>query len=210
MFLYDRVMPNGAQAKYHKAVKFYVEEDGTHAVVNSYHNEELDIISWQDTYVIPLAVKIETLADVEYLLTYSAAPFEGGAIVPDETATLDAKKARKKGELSLRQTKAENGGCVTPLGRVQTDPDSRIKILGLFVMASAAKSGGDTSWPQAFTMEDNSEVAHDADQMMALSLAVGAYIVACHANAITLKGTIMACTTPEEVDAVDIETGWPS
>ncbi len=209
MFIFDKLMPNGAQARYHKALRFTVEADGTHAVVNSYHSEEMGLISWQDTYVIPLAVKVETLADVEFLLTYANAPFEGGVIVPEETATLESLKARKLAALKLRKVLAENAGCLTPKGRVQTDGESRQKVLGLFLMATFAKQAGEP-FSIMFTMEDNSEVEHDADDMIALGLAEGLYISAVHAASLVIKAAIDAVTTPEELEAIDLEVGWPA
>lgn len=208
MFMLDKVMPNGAQTRYHKAVRFEVSADGTHATVNSYHSEEMQMISWQDIYVIPPLIRVESLANVEYLLTYTNAPFEGGTIVPDDTATLDSQKARKKAELQLRKIQAENSGCETPKGRVQTDPDSRTKILGLFMMASTAKADG-VAFSQKFTMEDNTNLDHNADEMIALGLAVGQYISDIHAYSLTLKSAIEAAADSTALDAVDINTGWP-
>lgn len=209
MFMFDKLMPNGAQARYHKALRFTVEADGTHAVVNSYHSEEMNLISWQDTYVIPLAVKVEALADVEYLLTFANAPFDGGVIVPDETATLDSQKARKLAALKLRKVQAENAGCATPKGRVDTDGESRQKVLGLFLMATTAKQAG-APFSILFTMEDNSEVEHDADEMIALGLAEGLYISACHASSLVIKAAIDAAETIPALEAVDIDAGWPA
>lgn len=209
MFLFDKTMPNGAAARYHKAIRFEVQADGTHAIVNSYHSEQMDIISWQDTYVIPLAVKIETLADVEYLLTYANAPFDGGVIVPDETSTLDSQKARRIAEVKLKRDAVEWAGCDTALGRVDSDPDSQRKVGGAVQMAMIAQAAG-APFSIDWTMQDNATVTHDAAAMIAMGIAVGQHVAACHEAALVKRAAIEAATTVEDVAAIDIETGWPA
>lgn len=205
MFIIEKTMPNGAIAKYHKAFKFEVTEQGTLAVVNSYHSEEMTMISWQDTYVIPPSIKVESLADVEYLLTYTNAPFEGGVIVPDETATLDSLKARKKAELKLKRNQEEWKGVTTPLGIVDSDPDSQRKVSGAVTMAMI----GGTNFSIDWRMQDNSVVTHDHDAMITMGLAVGQHVSACQDRKNELEALIDAATTAEELDAVDITQGWP-
>jgi len=206
MFIKDKVMPNGAQARYHKAVKFEVQESGTHAVVNSYHSEDMSVISWQDTYVIPSLIKIETLADVEYILTYANAPFEGGVIVPDETATLDSKKARKKAEVKLERDKAEWAGVATPKGVVDSDPESQRKINGAVTMALIGGQDFSIDW----RMKDDSIVSHNRDEMIALGQAVGQHTVDCQSRKNELDALIDAAQTEEELLAIDITSGWPT
>ena len=198
-------MPNGAVAKYHKAIRYEVQETGTHAVVNSYHSEELNMISWQDTYVIPSIIKIDSLADVEYILTYTNAPFDGAVIVPDETATLDSKKARKKAELKLKRDSIEWGGVQTPLGVVDSDPDSQRKISGVVTMAILVGTKFSIEW----RMRDNSVVTHNHDQIVALGMAVGEHVSLCQNRKNELEVDIDSSTTEEELSFIDITVGWP-
>lgn len=205
MFIFEKQMPNGALARWHKAVKFEVYADSTHAVVNSYHAEEMEMISWQDTYVIPVSIKIETLADVEYILCLPSAPFGGGQIVPDDTATLESKKARVKAQLRLRRDLAEWAGVTTPEGMVDSDPDSQRKISGTVTMAMLGGENFSIEW----RMKDNSIVTLNAAQTIALGVAVGQHVAACQVNKNTIDSLIEACTTVEELQAVDLEEGWP-
>lgn len=206
MFIKDKVMPNGAQARYHKAVKYEVQEGGTHAVVNSYHSEDMSVISWQDTYVIPAIIKIESLADVEYILTYANAPFDGGVIVPDETASLESKKARKGAEVKLKRDSVEWAGVTTAKGIVDSDPDSQRKINGAVTMALIQGDSFSIDWK----MKDNSVVTHNRQEIMDMGLAVGQHVSACQARKNELDIQIDAAETEEQLNSIDIESGWPT
>lgn len=48
-------MPNHALGLYHKVIKWEMNADSTHALINSYATEEREMISWQDTYMIRLS-----------------------------------------------------------------------------------------------------------------------------------------------------------
>jgi len=205
LFILDKTMPNGASARYHKAVKFEVFQDATHAIVNSYHNEEMTLISWQDTYVIPILLKIETLADVETILTSPAAPFDGGVIVPDETATLDSQKARKHAEVKMTRDTKEWSGVLTPSGLIDSDPDSQRKISGA---VSAAIVIGDT-FSREWRMKDNSVVTLDKTDMITVGLTVMQHVSACQDKKNALDAQIDAVSTIEDLQAIDITTGWP-
>jgi hypothetical protein len=205
MFILEKTMPNGAIAKYHKAVKLEVREDSTHAVVNSYHAEDMSMISWQDTYSIPLSIQVETLADVEYILTYPGAPFDGGVIVPDDTATLDTKKARLLGELRLTRDKEQYKGTSSPKGPIDTDSKSQ-SLISSFV--SQAQS--DLEFTVNWTMKDDSIVAHNSSEFIELHKAMVKHIEDVHYRYTDLKAEINNATSIEELDSIDIYTGWPA
>lgn len=46
--------------------------------------------------------------------------------------------------------------------------------------------------------------------VFAISLAVGRYVAACLANAAALDGAALAADDDTELDAIDIEAGWPA
>lgn len=107
----------------------------------------------------------------------------------------------------LRDVKADK--APTPFGIVDSDDSSKIKITGLVSMAMLAKGAG-AAFSEEFTMADNSVVTMDADMVIGLGVAVGQHISAVYARARALREDIDAATTQAELDAIDIETGWPT
>lgn len=208
MFIAEWQAPNGALAKYHRATSFQGMGDATHVVVDSYHAEEMQVISWRDTYTIPPEVKIGTLADAEALLVAPGAPFAGGALVNPAAADLDLARVRAWAAVKAERDKCAGGGCETALGRVDSDERSRILIAGAVQMAQIALAGGE-AYSVDWVMADNQPVPHDAPAMIALGLAVGQHIAACWERAQTLRAAIEAAETVEDLTAIDINSGWP-
>lgn len=144
-----------------------------------------------------------TSADVtEFLATHS---LDGTAYVSD----LSQIKQAKWQEILVARTEAENGGCMTPLGRVDTTPSSRNKITGAVQMATLSQMGGQP-FSMSWTMEDNSDIEHDGPQMMALGIAVGQHVSLCHSVGRTKRDALELATTVTEIDALTADSGWPS
>lgn len=102
-----------------------------------------------------------------------------------------------------------DGGCPTPLGVVQTDAESRLKISGavqMAMLAQAASQPFEVSW----TMKDNSTVRHSAAQTIQLGLTVGQHVNKAFEAATALRGRIEAAETLEALEAINIlEAQWP-
>ena len=200
MFIFEKLMPNGALAKYHKAIRFEIHPDATHAVVNSYHNEQMDMISWQDTYIIPILIKIENIQDVETVLISDGGPFAGGIIVADEEATLEAKKARVKAAVKVKRDQAVNSGVTTAYGVVDSDLASQNKLLNVF----SAPSITEVEW----RMKDNTLVKLDRNAMSEIIEAIAYHNLNCQANKNRLDGLIDAAENEEVLYTIDLESGW--
>lgn len=127
-----------------------------------------------------------------------------GAWVQD----LDPARHRAWAAVKAARDHAEWGGCDTPLGRVDTDPDSQRKISGAVQMAMIAAAAGE-AFALDWTMGNNLAVSHDAAAMIALGIAVGQHVAVCHAVATGKRAAIAAANDAEAIEAVDIETGWP-
>ncbi|GAA0745203.1 DUF4376 domain-containing protein [Sphingomonas sp. ABOLD] len=208
MFIREMVAPNGAATRFHRAIRFEVRPDATHAVVQSYHLADMQLVSWEDVYTIPLLVRITSLQDVEQILTAPGAPFDGGTVIDPMAGDLQLAKARAWAAVKAARDRAADGGCDSALGRVDTTDRSRILISGTVQMAQIDKAAG-RPFSVDWTMADNSPVAHDADAIIALGVAVGMHTAACWDRAQQLRGEIEAAETVEEVAAIDIATGWP-
>ncbi|RSV44425.1 DUF4376 domain-containing protein [Sphingomonas sp. ABOLE] len=208
MFILEKLMPNGAQARFHQAARFEVHQDATHAVVNSYHLEDMLLTSWQDTYVIPRELKISTLDDVERILSLPGAPFAGATVVDPAAGDLDTARARAWVSVKAERDKCASGGCETALGRVDSDERSRILIAGAVQMAQIAQAAGQP-YSVDWVMADNQPVTHDASAMIALGMAVGEHIAACWERAQALRAEIDAADTVDAVSAINFVSGWP-
>lgn len=122
---------------------------------------------------------------------------------------LDPRRQRAWAAVKAARDRAEWGGCDTPLGRVDTDPDSQRKISGAVQMAMIAQAAGEP-FALDWTMRDNAVVAHDAGAMIALGVAVGFHVAACHAVATAKRVKIGDAASVEQIEAVDVEGGWPA
>jgi hypothetical protein len=139
-------------------------------------------------------------------LTYSG-QYAGTIIV--EATTLDEAKASRRAEVNAIATMKTSGSCESSVGIVQCDPASRDAISTKVTMAMLAKMTG-ASFSIVWRRTDNtySDVL-DADGMIALGESVEAFMTQCVAAQFAAKDTIDACTTLEEIDAVDVSAGYP-
>jgi len=130
---------------------------------------------------------------------WSTAPF----------ALSEAKRIAWDKARAYREEQA-NGGCASPLGRVDTDADSQRKVNGAVTAAMAAQMLGMPFTPIPWTMEDDSIVLHDAPAIIAMGLAVIGHIQTCQANGNAIRAQIDAAETPEAAFAVDRTAGYPA
>lgn len=101
---------------------------------------------------------------------------------------------------------AQQGGCDTPSGRVDTDTVSQLKITGAVVTAQIAPAGWSIDW----TMADNSVVTLDAPAMIAIGLAVSSHVDACHQYGRTLGAALESANTIPDAYAVIEGATWPN
>lgn len=130
--------------------------------------------------------------------------WNGAAWVPDLTALRTARWALVK----ARRDQAEWWGCSTALGRVDTDPESQRKTSGAVQLAMIAQATG-TSFEIDWTMQDNGVAAHDAAAMIAMGVAVGQHVAACHAAALMKRQALANAADVAAIEAVDLDNGWP-
>lgn len=119
----------------------------------------------------------------------------------------ERKRARWLAARDYRDGRA-SGGCVTPAGRVDSDPESRGKISGGSTAAIASKAAG-IAFSIDWTMADNSVVTLDADAMIAMGLAVVQHVATCQQIGTGIRDRISSATTDAELDAIDIMEGYP-
>jgi hypothetical protein len=122
---------------------------------------------------------------------------------------VEGARAAKWEEVKAAREAAEWGGCTTALGPIDTDPESQRRILGVVLLAQIAKAAG-VPFLQPWTMADNQVVDHGADQAIAMGIAVGNHVAACHAVGRDLRAALAAAATRGDIDAIEIATApWP-
>jgi len=109
----------------------------------------------------------------------------------------------------LRDHHTQAGVTVPPHGTFDSDPDSQRKISGSAVMAMLAIQNSEP-FSLDWRLQDNSIVALDAMQMIAVGVAVGQHIAACQYCKNALDALIDAAEDVEALEAIDIEAGWPA
>ena len=119
-----------------------------------------------------------------------------------QKAASDTVKAARDAHLS--------GGCMTPVGKIDTDDASRTNISGSVTMAMLAKSAGQP-FTLSWRMSDNTALDLDADMMIGLGVTVGQFVSATYAASFQVLDQIADASTVEEVKALDVQAiVWPA
>ncbi len=207
----DWVAPNFARTTVHRVARVEIlpRQGVVRVVVDSYPDDVTENIAWEEVHILDRAA-LSGEGDPEALaleaMVAAGGPLEGGEIEAASEAGLNTLKARYKILVTSRQAQAEAAGCGAPKGRVQTDPNSRAKILGLIGLANIDPV---TDFPLAFKMENNSFEDHSADDMKTMGVSVARHILLCFKRAQILKAAIDAAGTAEDLLAININNGWP-
>ena len=130
-----------------------------------------------------------------------------GAVEGDVVLDLDWVKLDRWEKVKAYRDAHRFGGCMTAKGRVDTDIESQGKVTGAVSMAMLLGEAFIVNW----TMEDNTVETFNAEEMKTMGLTCGLFAAQCHVVGQALRDAINACTTIEELDAIDIEAApWPS
>lgn len=95
------------------------------------------------------------------------------------------------------------------LGKIfQSDERSVARIYGAVQTAQAALAAGQP-FEIHWATEDNSIVELDAEAALGMSVALAMHSNRLHQHGRALKAQIDAASTQAELDAIDVEGGWP-
>lgn len=194
--------PNGATVSFHKV--HHVSYNPANATVS------MDIASWtteasylaEDNLVWMWNVDASPaiLADLNAGLA-AVAPFDGGTVVADNIGGLDAVKARAWAAIKDARDSAMFGGFTHDGMSFQSDDVSQRNIQGAVQLATLA-AASNQPFSIGWTLTDNTTVSLTGDQMIAVGLALGAFVQAQFSKGVALRAQIEAATTPEEVQAI--------
>lgn len=206
MIVFEMLMPNHAQGKFHVVQKWEMTPDSTHCVINSYATETREMTCWQDTYTIPLEYPIQSIADIETIMTAPGAPMAGGTIVSDEEETLQTAQARAWARVKAKREKLVNGTLVFDGGEYQID-DRSVDALG------NANLTIDDDETVEWTLADNTSVALTSDDIVTVLIGIATYKTRVHAASQSIRRAIHAeGATIETVNAINVDDAdtWPS
>lgn len=133
---------------------------------------------------------------------------EGERSLPTTALTADGNRPAVWDAAKVERDAHINGGAPTAFGVADSDELARSNIAGAALAALIAKGAG-SPFSVTWTMADNSTVALNADQMIALGVAVMAHVDACHAHARILRGAIETAPDMASLLSIDVTAGWP-
>lgn len=110
--------------------------------------------------------------------------------------------------VKVKREERYSAGLTTPFGVLDTTPDSREKILGLFTDAVSRVATGSNK-NRDFTKTDETQVTLSSVQLVAVGQLVVDYIDAVHQRSQQLRAEIYAAADMAELLAIDVTAGWP-
>jgi hypothetical protein len=118
-----------------------------------------------------------------------------------EPSDLGPARAAKWSQIKAARDAEENGGFDTSWGRFDSDPASQTKLIGAAQLASIALAQG-APFGIEWTLQDNTSVPLDANQMISVGVALAAHIDAAHQRGRQLRAQIEAATTLQDLESI--------
>ena len=146
--------------------------------------------------------------------TYNVAQYEGQEELPDGHADLVAYqlvglKRRRLVEVAAELARRNGVGFVYEGKAYQLDEASQGRIDALATKAERVVAGRpNATWDGRFIAADNTEVTFTAEAFGAFADAASNVVIARRFHARDLKNQILAATSAEDLEAIDVTTGW--
>jgi hypothetical protein len=150
---------------------------------------------------------IDATGEIEFMLEDASGHDLTGRTVRDVTAAdllpgeLAAARKAQVALIDAARNALAYGGCDTPAGRVQTDPESMVFVTGETVSALIAEQAGE-NYSTRFILADNTLATLNAAGMIALGRAVKDFVSPIVLRARVLKDRIEAATTVAAIEAI--------
>lgn len=201
----------GVPVAYHKVIRLEADFrfNKTVAFVHSYTDEAAAMaglpLVWG--WEIPINAGLLSRCDdiegaIELALIATDMPFEGGSRVVDQSNTLQGARDRAWAVIKAARAIAEEGNFIYDGGSYQAD---KVRINGAVQLAAIARSSG-AAYSETWTLTDNTTRQLDADQVVALGVALGQYVSGLYATGRALRAEINQAETVEAVNAIR----WPA
>lgn len=174
-------------------------------------DEDLNILGGEGlSYGIPAPRQDGIWVESEGLKGYEIIIGEDGNLISREKEKTNQEKVKIKKTLMQNQVKmnrdeVETKTCPTPFGVFDTNIDSQRKINGACTAAMALGTSYSVNW----RLSNNSFITLNNEDMITVGLLVAAHVDACQQRKNALDSLIDAATTLEDLEAIDVNIGWP-
>jgi hypothetical protein len=202
---------NGISLGYHRAVKLEADLVSGKAVVTvASHADEAGFLAglplaWH--WYVPLETTVfsgtgsllDELQDA--LIAQADSPFFGGQLAADNSDTLEAARDRTWTRIKLDRDAAEAADFVWGDSSFQSDKARVTGATQMALLAQMASEPFEIDW----TLADNTVRTLDAEDMIAVGVALGRHIADVFETGRQLRVQIADATTIAELNAI----GWP-
>ena len=197
--------PNGANSLIHQVARVEISNGTGQVILNSYatldaYQMSPPQLNWQDTYPVPLA----NVADAEAWLISADGSFAGATLLDSATTDLATAKAQQWVILKAARDAALTAGFTWDGSLFDSDAVSISRITGAAVLAMMASTAGQT-YSVSWTLANNTVRVLDGTSMMAVGVAVGAYVQSVMDTGQALRTKLDATTTVADALAI----AWP-
>jgi hypothetical protein len=141
-------------------------------------------------------------------LEYLAWLADGNTPEPVDQPPLEELKQQKWQEVQSKRDQLEQSGFMFLGHPIDSDPIAVQRISIATLAAQAAHAAGQP-FQVDWKCKDDHVLPLDLTGMMGMSAALAMYANGLHTYGRTLKDAIYAAETPEALDAINIEEGWP-
>lgn len=193
------IAPNGATVTFHKPGSAEISfRDGVVVVrMLSWIDQVAHDAGASQVWSWPVTLPLSDAADVESALLTSG-QFAGGSIVPDLSASLEARRARQWMVLKQQREAREYGGFTWDGSAFDSDPESRSRIMGAVQLAILAAANGQP-FERTWVLTDNSTRVLDGGDMVAVGIALGAHVGKLFDQGVALREALATSTEPETI-----------
>lgn len=206
----ELLLPNEVSATVHRVDRIEMRDEII-MFLNSYANENSNMILWQQSIVAPSEALTLATDYKESLYKWLVSPnniLTGGTVSIDATPLLIA-QSKLKAKVDAQRDTCIAKGCMTTWGRVDTDDASVRNLMVTAQSASFALMNKDETFVSNWRMADNTMAENlTANDVMLLNQTIQQHIQACYERSWTLKAAIEAATDQAELDAIDITADW--
>lgn len=203
----------GGSAGYHKVSRIEITAAGASVQVLSWPSLDAkqaigETPIWSSVHALPegFASGGISIASVETWCAGPTGPLAGGTLLDDERPSLEAMRARQWAAIKAERSRLEYGGFTWDGSTFDSDPDARARIMGAVIEAQALGPDFSRTWRLA----DNSLRQLDAEQMLAVGIALGAHVGRVFDIGNALYQQIQASDDPESITwPASVETQLP-
>jgi len=126
-----------------------------------------------------------------------------------ETKSVEEYAADLKEETAARRTKHARKPVSYDGSEFDADPTAQQKLTGKLTYAQAAGKDSDLAWSVGWKTANNSYVQLSYDDLAAVVQAVNEQVQTAYNNEAQLLAQIEQAETIDELDAIDLTSGWP-